>query len=372
MRRQARAARRELASRLGMPVPPPIVTELGARGRQILGRLHRRGAPPIVGVMESMLAIFDNRVLELLVSSGVVDHLDRPRTGRDLAETVGLDADGLERVLRYAAARGFVTERRGRFRSTAITDALASDHGSLRPWVQFLGSAWVWDAIRNLDAALAPEPRSGIHAATGHGFFDYVNDVDPDAGRVFNGAMAAGSPLQALALVATLDWAGVRSVCDVGGGTGATAEVLLRHLDGVAVTVFDLPSVVDQVDPAGGLLTHPGDFFDHVPTGHDRYLLLAIVHDWSDDEAVALLRVVADALSPTARVIVVETTLDQPGTTEFATASDLLMLTLASGRERTRDDLEALFVRAGLAVERLHKLPTGFSAFELARRPTAG
>lgn len=313
-----------------------------------------------------MLAIYDNRVLELLVSTGVVDQLDRPKTVHELAAASGCDTDGLERVLRYGVARGFVARRRGRYRATGITRALAQGPDSLRPWVEFLGSRWFWDAVGNLDAAVAVPPRTGIEAATGHPFFDFVNEVDPDAGRAFNGAMAAGSTLQALALVATLDWTDVTSVCDVGGGTGAAGAALLRHLDGVEVTVFDLPSVVEHIESAGRLHSEAGSFFDQLPAGHDRYLLLAIVHDWSDDEAIALLRVVADALSPTARALVVESTLDQPGMDEFTTASDLLMLTLASGRERARAEHEALFDQAGLVVQHRHTLPTGFVAYELA------
>ena len=43
-------------------------------------------------------------------------------------------------------------------------------------------------------------------------------------------AMEAGASLQTLALIASLDWDGVTSICDVGGGTGATSHLLLQHL----------------------------------------------------------------------------------------------------------------------------------------------
>ncbi len=141
------------------------------------------------------------------------------------------------------------------------------------------------------------DPQPGIVAATGHDFFRYVNQVDPEAGASFNAAMEAGANLQTLALIASLDWTGVGSICDVGGGTGATSHLLLQHLPAVEVTLFDLPEVVDGARPA--LTGQPlaarcsivgGDFFEAIPAGHDRYLLLAIVHDWADEEAVAILR----------------------------------------------------------------------------------
>ncbi len=79
-----------------------------------------------------------------------------------------------------------------------------------------------------------------------------------------------------------------------------------------------------------------GDFFAAVPTGCDRYLLLAIVHDWGDADAARLLRSVRDALPPHASAIVVENVLPDRPCDEFVVASDLLMLVLGPGRERTR------------------------------------
>jgi hypothetical protein len=41
-------------------------------------------------------------------------------------------------------------------------------------------------------------------------------------------------------------------------------------------------------------------------------------------------------------------------------------LVLGSGRERTRAQFEHLFKLAGMSLQRVRLLPTGFSAFELA------
>ena len=98
--------------------------------------------------------------------------------------------------------------------------------------------------------------------------------------------------------------------------------------------LFDRPEVVAAAPadlPAVG-----GDFFVSVPGGCDRYLLLAIVHDWDDADAVRLLRRVRDALPEHGAAVVVENVLPDRPRDEFAVASDLLMLVLGPGRERTR------------------------------------
>jgi hypothetical protein len=361
---------------LGVPfVPPPSLSRAVVGLRRRLASAHRQAAPPSIQLLEALFGLFDNRVLGLLVELDLPELLGAPRTVAELADATGTDPENLERLLRYAAGRGFVRrDRRGRYRATGLTRILRRDHAnSWRGWVEFAGSDWFWDAFRHLDAPVRGRG-SGVRAATGHDFFEFVNDVRADAGGAFNRAMAAGATVQALALDDALDWAEVGRVCDVGGGTGATLEYLLRARPDLEGVLFDLPAVVDAVRPAlaGGDLAsrcriERGSFFEAVPAGADRYLLLAIVHDWDDTDAARILRRVAEAMDPEARAIVVEGILSARPRDEFAQASDLLMCALASGRERTAAQFESLFASSGLTRLRTIPLATGFVAFELAR-----
>jgi hypothetical protein len=362
---------------LGAPlVPPPRLTSIVNTVRRRLLGAHRRAAPPSVRVLEAVFGIFDNRVLGLLVEFGVPDLLDGPRTVAELAAATGADPDGLARLLRYAAARGFLRQGRdGLFRANDVTRILRADNvNSWRGWVEFGTSDWFWDSWRHADAAVRGTS-SGTEAATGRPFFEFVTEVRPDAGGAFNDAMRAGAIVQAVALAHGLDWAGVGTVCDVGGGTGGALRHLLEaqpHMQGV---LFDLPEVVAHVDSdlvegplAGRCRVEGGSFFDAVPPGSDRYLLLAIVHDWNDEQATEILRRVAAALPSNGEAVVVEGVLREQPTDDFTTASDLLMLVLADGRERTEPQFHRLFDDAGLHLIERVPLATGFTAFRL-RRP---
>lgn len=367
---------RYLRALTGVPVLPPApVTRLVTRARTGLGRARRSAGPPPVRILEALFGLFDNRVLGLLVELGVPERLDRPATVEELAAGTATAVEPLDRVLRYAAGRGFLRrDRKGRYRANGVTAALRADHAnSWRGWVEFAGSDWFWAAWRRLDAPVRGEG-SGLEAATGHPFFEFVQRVRPDAGVTFDEAMRAGSALQAVALDHALGWDRVARVCDVGGGTGAALEYLLdrhRHLHG---TLVDLPEVLSRVqarlasgDLAGRCTIQPGSFFDELPAGCDRYLLLAVVHDWDDDEAAALLRRVGEALPAGGEALVVENVLPERPRDEFVAASDLLMLVLASGRERTLAQFEALFARSGLRLDRRIALASGFTAFSLQR-----
>jgi C-methyltransferase len=358
-------------------VPPPRLTGVLTRLRITLASLHRRTAPAPLHVVESLLlGLGDNRTLGLLVSLDVPDKLTRPMTVRALAEATATNPDALDRVLRYATARGFLArDGQGRYRANAVTQTLRRDQtNSWRPWVEFATSDYFWDSWRHLAAALGPDGTSGTEAATGATFFDYVHTESPESGEIFDAAMTAGGRLNGIAAAKGLDWEGIERVCDVGGGQGAALESLLRLHPGLEGVLFDVPTVVARALPivtTGSLAARcridAGDFFLAVPPDCDRYLLMAVIHDWDDARAGEILGRVREALRPGAQAVVVENVLPDRPRDDFATMSDLLMLVLATGRERTASEYAALFAAADLDLTRTTPLATGATAFLLAR-----
>ena len=81
-----------------------------------------------------------------------------------------------------------------------------------------------------------------------------------------------------------------------------------------------------------------GDFFVSVPTGADAYLLSRVIHDWDDEKAVAILKVVRGAIAPHGRLVLLETMLRPTASTLYPVLSDLNMLVLTGGCERTEAD----------------------------------
>ncbi len=357
----------------GAPVVPPGRPAVWlTSARRLLHGFHERLAPPPVRILEALFAQLDAHVLRVLVELDVPDQLVRPASMAELADRLELDHDSFERLMRYAAARNFISiDRRGRVRASGITKALQSDAvAPWRGWVRFATSSWFDDAFRHLGPGMAVGGPSPFEAAHGTDFFGYTNGVNPDAGVVFDQAMSAGAVVQAIGLARILKWDGIGSVCDVGGGSGAALDVLQRYHPHLEAVLFDLPEVIGRSDfLAGGQADRRsvgGSFFDEVPAGHDRYLLLAVVHDWDDESAVSLLGNVGHAMGPAATAVVVETPRADRPVHDFAAASDLLMLALASGRERTAQEYGRLFSTAGLTVVHRHLLPSGATAYEVA------
>jgi len=372
----AKRAKAEAAELLGLPVlPPGRAVGYANRARRRLRRASET-APPFVVVLERLLGIYDVVVLRLLCRNDIAEAVVAGGgTAAEVAARLGpmdppVDVDALHRVLRYAAVRGFVkVDRRGRFRPNHVTAALTATHPtSAEPWVEFLASASTWRILEQADEALFG--RSPSRAAHGTDFFTHVHEQSPADGARFNGAMAAASHVQALLVIDAFDFASVDRVVDIGGGTGEMGRVLVAHHPNLDVTVFDLPPVVEagQARPGADRLTWvDGDFFIEVPAGADVYTLLAILHDWSDDDAVRILSTVRTAMGTTGRCLVVDATLAERHPDGLVAATDVMMLMLTDGgRERTRREWHHLVADAQLRVVSHRLLATGFSLYELA------
>jgi hypothetical protein len=100
-----------------------------------------------------------------------------------------------------------------------------------------------------------------------------------------------------------------------------------------------------------------GDFFVAVPTGADIYILSWILHDWDDEQAVALLRSCRNAIPENGRLLLVEAVLPSSAERHFAHFGDIVMLVALGGRERTELEYGELLGAGGFRMSRI--IPTG-------------
>jgi len=293
--------------------------------------------------------------LTVAAELGISDELvPGPRSVADLAAAVSADEETLYRLMRALATVGVYDEQHdGRFALTSLGEGLRSDvPGSLRPLARMLTDPAVWAAWGHL----AHSVRTGDNA------FEALHGVDvwshrqsqPRHNAIFNDNMSALSSVVADAVASTYDFAGTSSVVDIGGGQGVLLEAVLTGHEHLTGTVFDLPHVVAQgptpeASPsvASRWGAKSGSFFDAVPPA-DCYLLKSILHDWPDARCVEILRVCRRGLAAGGVVLVVETLVGRSGHEVDAAFSDLNMLVLPGGRERTEREYAALFDAADL------------------------
>jgi O-methyltransferase domain len=305
------------------------------------------------------------QLLYVAARLGLADELaGAPRTGAEVAEAVGADPDVVTRVLRGLCLDDvFVEGDDGRF-SLGPLGAYLRDGvpGSMRGSVLVRGGFYYPAVGALLDAA-----RSGgtpFEHVFGRPFFDHL-ERDAEHASLFQGGMAGRAEHEAASVVAAYDFAGCTRLVDVGAGPGLMTRAVLRAVPGLRATLLDRPGMLARARTelaaaglAGRCTFVDGDFFDAVPAGGDVYLLSRVLHDWSDDEAVRILKVCRAAMPPEARLLIVDAVLP-PRARDLPAAirMDLMMLILLGARERTEEEFERLLRHGGFELR--HVVPTG-------------
>ena len=266
---------------------------------------------------------------------------DGPRPVTELALATGADRDTLYRILRALATEGvFAEDEPGVFRNTELSEGLRTPD-----WHAFghlFGSVF-YDAVGTLD----PRTSEATFARRfGTDFWSWLESA-PAERAAFDTAMAGGKERPADRL-ASLEWCEGDVVVDVGGGNGALLRSLLQRRPELRGIVLDLPETVRDEAGLGPRIDFvAGSFFDAVPAG-DAYVLAGILHDWNDDRATAILRTIRRAAPEQARLLVMESVVDDDDP-NGAKWLDLLMLVIG-GRERTEAEWRVLLGDAGFRV----------------------
>lgn len=306
------------------------------------------------------------RSLHVVADLGVADALgETPRTAADLAAAISAHPEALGRVLRLLAAHGMFEVQGDAFGHSPASRLLRSDHPqSMRAFARMFGLSVFWATFEAMDYSV----RTGRPASSKvfpEGFWAYLAQR-PEEGRVFNAAMGAKAQGAVAGILASYDFSGFGSIADVGGGNGHLLRAILDAVPNARGVLFDLPHVVEEAAGIGSarLTLQAGDFFQDVLPSCDAYLLMEIIHDWGDDESLAILRAVRQTAAPHAKVLVIESIVpDHPGP-DWSKMLDIHMLTLLGGRQRTQQEYAALLAQSGFQFQREIDTGAGISILE--------
>lgn len=283
------------------------------------------------------------RSLQVVADLGVADQIDGTAVPvADLARTCGVNADALDRVLRLLTAHGVFERTDAGYTHSDASRLLRADHPkSMRAFAQLNGLPGVRGALGALDHAVrtgAP----GWERVDPRGFFPYLQD-HPDEMEVFDRAMTAKARFDIAAIVGAYDFTPFPTIADIGGGRGHLLQAVLGVAPNARGVLFELPDVARRLDiESDRLRVVSGDFFADTLPAADCYVLMEIIHDWTDEQATRILQAVRAAAAPGATVLIIEDIAPDEGVDARSQTLDVLMLDVTGGRERTSSQLGAL------------------------------
>jgi hypothetical protein len=221
--------------------------------------------------------------VHVAVTLGVADRLaSGPASIEELAAAAGADADALRRVLRHLVGKGlFESPAPGVFALNDAARAVVGPSARVGLGLDGIGGrmAHSWSTL----LSAVRTGRSAYHEAFGRPFWDDLA-AHPEVAASFDALMGpAGHAAPDPDVLLSGDWSHIRTIVDVGGGTGSLLAGILRAHPLVRGVLVDQPATVARareiLGPAGvedRVRTVGQSFFDPSPScsgspmPHDR------------------------------------------------------------------------------------------------------
>jgi hypothetical protein len=351
--------------------PVRVIRSLNAF-RTFLLRIYRNTFPASIVMYErftNFWVLSAIRVAAELDIAGILK--EGPLSIDQLAKRTGSDPQSLFRMMRALSSEDiFRKTKDGVYRNTRLSRVLTEGRGSLRyTLMQHLGSL-NWTIFRDLSYSIRTG-KSAFSEAYGMKIYDYLA-MHPEESSLFDCSMTNLSEISIEPVLSVVDFSSYPVIADIGGGEGLLLSSILytnRNSKGI---LFDLPEGLNHTEKiltkfgvADRVQVVQGSFFKTAPPGADLYLLKNIIHNWSFDECVIILKNIRDVMSPGSKIFIIEVIVDETNQPSLGKLIDLqMMVFMDQGKERTRKEFESLLDQAGLKIRKITNTVAPISVIE--------
>ncbi|MEQ1948005.1 MAG: methyltransferase [Bryobacteraceae bacterium] len=327
--------------------------------------------PP--ALMQMIIGHLSSRLVHLAATLKLPDHLaNDTKTAEELADATGTDADALYRILRTLAMLGLFTEGAGRSFSLApLGEALKSDTPGYASTLILAGEIFT----RPLEHLLysAKTGKSAFDKAFGMPIFEWFGQ-NPEAASLFGRTMVGFHGAEPPTVAAAYDFSDIGTLVDVGGSTGNLLSTILAKHEKPRGILFDLPHVVAEAPALLGqrgvahrVEIQAGSFFETVPPGGDAYMMSHVIHDWSPDQCATILGHCHRAMHADGKLLLIEMVLPSGDAFHMGKLTDMIMLNVPGGQERTEVEYRELLAKSGFRLRRIVPTESAVSVMEAVK-----
>ncbi|HZS43539.1 MAG TPA: methyltransferase [Blastocatellia bacterium] len=291
-----------------------------------------------------------------------------PATASELAHKQSFNEDAGNRFLTACVAIGVLKRDGDKYANSELADQtlVPGRDGYMGGFIAHSRND-LYQLWAHLDDAVRENsPRwSQVFGATSANPFEQMYK-DPEGLRNFMYAMRNGSLQAVEGLLAVYDFSQHKCLMDVGGALGTVSVAVAQRNPHLKAISFDLPPVgplaTEYIQSQGisdRVRSAAGDMFKNdLPRDADVIHLSWILHDWSDDKCVAILRNCYSALPSGGTILIGEMLLNDDGSGPLFPALMSLNMLVATdgGRERTAGEYQKLLEGAGFIDVHAQKL----------------
>ncbi|HXR90155.1 MAG TPA: methyltransferase [Steroidobacteraceae bacterium] len=309
----------------------------------------------------------------IVANLGIADQipLGAAKSAAEVAQATGCHAPSLYRMLRLLASHGVFKETSaGTFEHTPLSAALRADaEGSFHAGAKLFHQ--VFEIFDKLDHTVQTG-ESGMVKVFGMSMFEYLKDK-PQLAALFDAGMTSFHGYETGAMLDAYDFSGISVLADLGGGNGSLLAGVLRRYPRMRGILFDMDHVVARAGQSAHIqavaercTSVAGSFFETAPSGADAYLMRHVLHDWTDEQCVSILRNVRRVVPQQGRLLIVECVVPPGNERSISKDYDILMMVGPQGLERTEAQFRSLFQQSGFEVTGITPTSSMISVIEAA------
>ncbi|KAH9225206.1 hypothetical protein K456DRAFT_1755521 [Colletotrichum gloeosporioides 23] len=334
------------------------------------------------------------RLMRTLCTIHIFNEPEENRFTNNRISQVLVDNEPLRALVQLASMHSFTSEYLGKYLLGPTGSSYEKDETAFQIALGTDKTQFDWFA----EKVTVEELERGGRGTGYPGFFSRPEDGNwegPDSNGLisrpelanFGKAMIGSGSVNSPAHVLDYPWSNLgngATVVDVGGGVGGFALQMLKAHPHLRFIVQDRPEVISQgknevfpihapwalKDDQVTFMDH--DFFQPNPVvGADVYWLRRILHDWSDEPCLKILKALKVAMRPNSRILLADCVLNTTcGSPDVPSAPDLLpanygywcqynhvlgmiMMAENNGIERTASEIKDLITRAGLRINKI-------------------
>lgn len=294
-----------------------------------------------------MVGFWRTQTIGAAVKIGIFEGL--PATEKEVADQHGLHEDGARRLMRALGELELAVRERDQWTLTSRGELLQANHpltlaDAALEYAGPLTSMWAElpDALRRSSAWKSPD------------IFGVVAQ-DISRGEGHHRMLRSYARHDYVELCRHLCLRGDEHVLDAGGGLGTLAQYIVDAHPSVDVTVLERPEVVKMAPPIARVHWRSSSLLEPWQVQVDAVILSRVLHDWDDEDALQILRHARASLSVGGRIYLVEMLVSDQNVA--GALSDLHLLMVTGGRERTTEHYERLLSAASFDLAGVRRLP---------------
>jgi hypothetical protein len=357
-------------------IPPVGMMKVINGLQRFFFKLSKRMIPAPIWMIGHIENFWLAKGLVTALELNIAEHIQQGNDSADkLAKVTQTNPDALFRLMRMLCAHEiFRQSKNGTYQLTPYSKVLVEGNGS----VKYMLLSHLGKTHSELFTEMDYTIKTGTNVSQklfNKDVFAHIAE-NPTQQELFIKGMSNTSDLFAPVLLSSYDFSGYNHIIDIGGGYGnLLCNILTKHTR-LKATLIDSKYVVakavvniesfnlkDRID------IKEGNFFDEVPDGGDLYILKNILHDWNDENTIAIMKNIHKAMPAESKLLIIETLISNDNKYSFGKMLDILMmLGTEYGRERTGEEYKSIIEKSGFEINKIIPTISPFSLIECVKK----